>query len=80
MQGSKLVKHIFDKLIDRNPVEIFQIRDRELRMLRMMELDRKVEELKSLTSEPISLTGLEFFVINYQFLGAVSCKYKHKGV
>jgi hypothetical protein len=72
IQGNKLVKKI-DEQINREPVEIFQIKGK-MRILRMMQWNGLINEFTRMTAsaEPISLTGMELFAINVQFLGAVS--------
>jgi hypothetical protein len=65
-----LVKKIDDQ-IDREPVEIFQIKGK-MRILRTIQWNALINEFAKMTAEPISLTGMELFVINVQFLGAVS--------
>jgi hypothetical protein len=70
-QGRKFVKKI-DEQIEREPAEIFQIPQgfRSLRM--MMQWNGLINEFSKITAEPICLTGMELFAINFQFLGAVS--------
>jgi hypothetical protein len=66
-----LVKKI-EEQIDREPVEIFEIPQQGLRILRMMQWNGLLNEFSRMTAEPISLTGMELFAINVQFLAAVS--------
>jgi hypothetical protein len=66
-----LVKKI-DEQIEREPVEIFQIKGK-MRILRTIQWNALINEFTRMTAEPISLTGgMELFAINVQFLGAVS--------